>query len=309
MDKQKHVFLRPCELITSTQYEGYSYLGIGMLLFLLIICIVVLVESKKGILRVIRKIWKEQRLFWPILVLVVGFVGFAASPMITFGRHFFVLPTCRSLVKIWSIFRSTGRMIWPIWYLIVWAVLTGWYLLMRKKRGILYGVTVVLLILQIIDFTPLIQTRAVNTQADLKYQEQTLTSQAWDEIGQSYRHMVLYPDTINYMYWCNTPFYFHMYALKYHLTMNTTYFSRDISETVDAQTYEIFAQAKETGKWDADTFYVCKDGLPEYSEGLYSYVIDGVVVYLPNPLEQEYENCYYVENAYEKMMEHNKTVE
>ena len=306
---QYHTFLKPLDVIDIRQVDGYSYLGLGILIFALVLCITAALQCTGRTKIFLQRMLKNKRFIVPIGLLFIGFVGFAVSPFVSFGSHYFALPIGDSIYKIWSIFRSSGRMIWPIWYLLVIAVPVGWYLLMRKKKAVLYGVTALLLVVQIVDCMPLIRLMSSVTQPGWEYQEETLTSPAWEEIGEKYTHMMLYPETDQYMYWNATPYYFHLYALKYDLTMNTTYFSRNISETVDEETYEIFAQAKETGKWDADTFYICKDKLPEYSEGLYSYVIDGLVVYLPKPLELEYENCYYVENAYEKMMEHNKAVE
>ena len=299
-----HLFLKPLILTNDIQYEGYSYLGMGILVFIPALCVAAVVKYRKRLLLVLKKICRNRNVFWPVLILIVGFVGFAASPIISFGKHIFKLPISDGIFRIWSIFRSTGRMIWPIWYLIVFGVLVGWYMVMRKRKTLLYGVSVVLFVLQIIDFIPMIQLKKTVTQPGLKYQEECINSRAWEEIGENYKHMIFYPNTRSYMYWNDTPYYFHLYALQYDLTMNTTYFSRDISATVDTETRELFDKVKNgIETWDDDTFYVCLEELPEYSEGLYSYWIDGAFVYLPKPLENEYDNCVYMENAYEKVQE------
>jgi len=54
------------------------------------------------------------------LVLIVAVIAFALSPIIYLGDiRLITLPLPEIIEKVWSIFRSTGRIFWPIYYLLV----------------------------------------------------------------------------------------------------------------------------------------------------------------------------------------------
>lgn len=90
------------------QYEGFNYWGLGVLLL--------------AVLSLAFTEFSAFRRWVPLLVPTLGLILFAASNRIAFDRTVLVdirLPA--RLESVFSIFRSSGRLVWPLFYLcLIW---------------------------------------------------------------------------------------------------------------------------------------------------------------------------------------------
>lgn len=125
------------------QYEGFAYLGLGIFVLLIVtavFCVVVLTKKKEGCMK---KKWAEIVVG---MLVVVGLVVFAASPVVTWNdKLLFILTDSSTLTRYWSIFRSTGRIIWPVNYLIYTAVIVCNARLWNSKKSAVVGSVVLAL--------------------------------------------------------------------------------------------------------------------------------------------------------------------
>lgn len=299
-----HSFLKPSELISQFQYEGYAYLGMGIFVLLILDGLVLAgrcVMKRIGLSEWVR-IHKSRLI--AVCVMLTGFTVFALSPYISYGTKMIIVPVWQKILHLWGIFRATGRMIWPVWYFIVFMSLILWYKNLKEKKFVMYSILGMLLIVQIVDFMPLYKEKYQVTHSLKQGEAYTLLSSgAWSEIADKYEHIIFYPDTEKYIYGTFEGNLFTTEMLAYvinnNMTSNIAFLSRNISEHVDKETLAVFESYKADHQWDEKTIVVCCDQFPEYSLGLYSYWIDGAIVYLPDKLSREYEGCIYVENAYE----------
>lgn len=107
---------------TGGQYEGMAYLGIGILLALggsLLALVWSLRRDASGSAPVAAAgtVSFSPRRYWPLLVVLLGFVGFAMFPTVWLGTHKLVsLPLPPWLSGFLEHVRSGGRMIWPAVY-------------------------------------------------------------------------------------------------------------------------------------------------------------------------------------------------
>ncbi|PNV62594.1 hypothetical protein C0033_08530 [Clostridium sp. chh4-2] len=105
---------------TGYQIEGFAYLGVGIMLLCLITfaSIVIKVKNKKELF-----IDNHKKIAAYAFILIIDLFA-AASPVITFGSSVLLrLPLPGIIWNLWSVFRSSGRLIWVTIYLIViWAV-------------------------------------------------------------------------------------------------------------------------------------------------------------------------------------------
>ena len=97
---------------TQGQYEGFSYLGMGIIL--LCAC---------GIVLMIRNIFRRRKpsVYQVMTVLMsIGLIVLAASPTITWNDKLLLqLPYSSTIYKYWGIFGSCGRMAWPVVYFLM----------------------------------------------------------------------------------------------------------------------------------------------------------------------------------------------
>jgi len=127
---------------TGGQYEGFSYLGIGVLMLLLM--------TLPWQVRKLHQAWRKH----PWLVgLFFGLTLFALSNFIYLGPlQLLHLPLPDSVLQFASMFRATGRFFWPVMYTLAALAIAG-PIAFYGRRGAL--LLLVALPLQWLDTTPL----------------------------------------------------------------------------------------------------------------------------------------------------------
>ncbi|MGD9879073.1 MAG: hypothetical protein AB7U95_02955 [Reyranella sp.] len=140
---------------TGGQYEGMAYLGIGIL-FALGGSLLALVWSRRRgpsgsmPIAMAATVSYRPRKYWPLLIVLLGFVGFAVFPTVWLGTHKLVsLPLPPWLSGLLEHVRSGGRMIWPVVYAfaIILVVIVG----SRVGPRLAGLLLVAALVLQIVD--------------------------------------------------------------------------------------------------------------------------------------------------------------
>ena len=145
--------LLPAQNQVGGNYDAFAYLGLGVLAALP----VVVVSARRHILGAVRR-------HWALCAVCAVLTAFAVSNVITAnGVTLATLPLPASLIKLFSIFRSSGRLFWPIYYLLMLLTLVG--LARLKDRWLLAGAAL-LAVVQVWDVSPgMVQRSAAMLQA------------------------------------------------------------------------------------------------------------------------------------------------
>jgi hypothetical protein len=99
------------------QYEGFLYLGIGMLALAALACALQFLTPKATL-----KPWLKN--YWPLVVVAVLFWILALSNKVMLGNiHLFTVPLPDAVIKVLSIFRASGRLGWPLFYLLNFVII------------------------------------------------------------------------------------------------------------------------------------------------------------------------------------------
>ena len=99
------------------QYEGLSYVGIAALIMTLPAALY-MIKNRKTILGE-HKGLVISAVFTSLILWVI-----ALSPKVTFGRLvLYEIPLPKALYDAWSMFRSSGRFLWPVMYLYILVVI------------------------------------------------------------------------------------------------------------------------------------------------------------------------------------------
>ena len=108
-------FLKQLPMINE-QYEGFSYLGLGVILLIITSIILTIIWYRKD-----KEELKQHRnitiacIFISIISIIL-----AVSPKVYLGEHLlFELKFPSFINNIWAIFRSTGRLVWPVIYILM----------------------------------------------------------------------------------------------------------------------------------------------------------------------------------------------
>nr|MCR5002046.1 DUF6311 domain-containing protein [Lachnospiraceae bacterium] len=96
--------------LTGGQYEGLSYVGITAL--------ILTVPAAVCLIRNAKSIWAEHRnLIISIIFTSIVLWVIALSPIVTFGDHvLYEIPLPSVIYDAWSMFRASGRFLWPVMY-------------------------------------------------------------------------------------------------------------------------------------------------------------------------------------------------
>lgn len=141
----------PAQNQVGGNYDAFAYLGLGVLIALPI----AVIAARKRLAALLRRHWALYAVF-------VVLTAFAVSHVITAnGVTLVTLPLPASLIKLFSVFRSGGRLFWPVYYVLVLAAFAG---LAKLPRGTVWVIAAV--VVQLWDISPaLIQRHEAMVQA------------------------------------------------------------------------------------------------------------------------------------------------
>ncbi|PFH09531.1 hypothetical protein BCF11_1928 [Collimonas sp. PA-H2] len=224
------------------EYEGFNYLGSGMLL-LAVLALLLLVRSKgRATLH-----WHWATLL-PLLAAALVLALQALSNSIGWAEHdllVYRLPDV--LQRLADVFRVSSRMFWPMFYLIYIGVFHIAFNLIGKRW--LPFLLAALLALQLWDSNSAAQNIRSNIGG---YRWQSpLQSVFWKQLPASYRRIaVVMPSAYSFDYFPLT-----LYASEHGLPINSGYFARwdkNALLALQRQTAEMVA----SGSYDPHTLYV-----------------------------------------------------
>jgi hypothetical protein len=164
------------------QYEGYSYLGAGVIALALVVLIFALMRRDR--LRVIDRRWAVPLLACCLFLTLMAFttkVVAGSTTLIDVDPHQF-------LSRFLAPLRSSGRLFWVPYYTILTALLAAPYLFMRRSRA--NALLACLLVLQFTDTAPLRRWLYAGVH---KQYPTPLKSPVWHQLGSAYENLVVLP--------------------------------------------------------------------------------------------------------------------
>ena len=168
------------------QYEGYNYLGVGVILLTLLVIAYLLFRRDKTTSI-------DRRWAVPLLLCCVALTLMAFSTKVTFGSHVLIdVDRHERLTRFFAPLRSSGRLFWAPYYVLLTAVLATPLVLLRKAWANL--LLAALLLLQVADTAPLRQFVSVEVDKNLASTKvQSLRSPVWSQLGSLHTNLVVLP--------------------------------------------------------------------------------------------------------------------
>lgn len=243
--------LLPAQNQVGGNYDAFAYLGLGVLAALP----VVVVSARRHILPAVRR-------HWALCAVCAVLTAFAVSNVITAnGVTLATLPLPSSFIKLFSVFRSGGRLFWPVYYLLTLAAFAG---LARLPRGAVW--VALFAAVQLWDVSPALFQRHDAMQAaqvtDAFPSE--LDSDFWQSTAQ-YRHIEsvqgMQADSLHLALW----------AADNGMTTNDPFAAR-YDETALAAERQTALDALDAGAPQSDTLYLFED------EGAFLQAVEPVKV-------------------------------
>ena len=218
------------------QYEGFSYLGLGNLLILPIALFLFFKKDRST---------RRLSFFLPFVLISIAFILFALSNKAFLNTQplwDFQLP--KYVEILFSLFRATGRFIWPVFYFLA---LFGLISVIRNTR---YAAIIIFLalILQFVDIRPLYVSKQYNSFQE--YQS-PLQAEFWQAAAENNQHVFLIPASKAHAIY--EPF--ALFARQNQMTLNWGYFSRTDLNGIRILGEKVWEELQ-AGQSDTNTIYV-----------------------------------------------------
>jgi hypothetical protein len=238
----------------NNNYEGFVYLGLGLILVLAI--------SLPMMVRYREKLTKLLRGHVFIFLCLICLTLFSLSNNIGIGSWTLAIPLTPKLFSIASILRASARMFWPVFYVIA---LTGIYFLIRGySKKIATAVLGIALAIQIIDTSGAwleIKNKINHPGAQ---PVSSLSDPFWLDAAKHYNKVVRVPVWNEQAIWEK----FANYAAQYQLGTNSVFMGRVDQQKIERsnqKTQEMLAQ----GKFDPNTLYIVEDDyVPQFTKAM-----------------------------------------
>ena len=216
-------------------YDGFAYLGLGVLL---------------ALPAAVRVIFPRLRRHLPLCAVCAVLTLFAVSHVVTAnGVTLCTLPLPASLIHLFSVFRSGGRLFWPVYYLLMLAAFVG----LCRLPGCGFAVCLALLV-QLADLSPAFLQRQ---QAMRQAQQQdvfpsALQSDFWEAAAGNYTHLFsvqgLQDDALHLA----------LYAAENGMTTNDPFAARCDEKALEAQRETVLEELS-AGRLRQDTLYLFEE--------------------------------------------------
>lgn len=226
-------------------YDGFNYLGLGVLVAFPIVCLLWFAEGGFS------RLFAFLKRYWGMLLVCCCLTAFAVSTtVLANSRVLFSFTLPAPLLALCSTFRSSGRMFYPIYYLIYLFVLV---FLLRKGGRYLASVLVALLLaVQLWDISPALKTKHTYfTDLPIAY-ENPMKNSFWQENGGQYAHMFSLDNGLI------QSLYPALYCAENHMTTNDLFTAR-FDEAAHTQQVEEEIMKLEQGILAPDTIYITSD--------------------------------------------------
>ncbi|HEY0963159.1 MAG TPA: DUF6311 domain-containing protein [Pseudomonadales bacterium] len=259
-------------------YEGFNYLGLGVML--LAITVLPLIPA------VTRDCGKQMARHRHVLIAAASLGAFALSHQLGIGVRTFVLPLPAIFIEMAETFRSSGRMLWPAFYLLTLAIV---YVVVRGNSRRVAAVLLALAVLaQVLDTSA--AWRHVRGNLMVARQDTLATPPAdpfWELAAARYDEIRVLPPGNAPTYWLHIA----AFAGTHGMATNAAYLARIDEPSLGNAWTEAMAMIA-TGNYEADTLYILDASVVEQASATVASnedmlrQIDGVFVLAPGWLAE-----------------------
>lgn len=223
-------------------YEGFNFLGLGIIV-LAVLSMLILVAGRANI-------WPSVKRRAILFVVLLGLTLFALSNNFGVGSGGFQYPLPEQVLRVANVFRASGRMFWPVFYMLVFVLL---FVVIRGNNTRL-AITILAgaLVLQIVD------TRAgwAGIRAKLMAEpasewSTSLKDPFWIDAARQYKKVRWIQPANQSPNWQLLA----TFAGKHHMATDAVYLAR-MSQSALANAQAKAQDALSTGHYEADTLYI-----------------------------------------------------
>jgi hypothetical protein len=228
----------------NNNYEGFIYLGLGLII-VFILAVPKAISRRSELLRLVKQ--------YPFILLGVSALSlFALSNNIGIGAWNFRIPITPEIFSFFSILRASGRMFWPMFYVVSFAAI--FFLIKGYSKRFTLFVLAIAFVTQIVDTSGAwleIRQKLNNPVTQLS---SPFTNQFWQDAPKKYTKLVRVPVWNEQAIWEK----FASYAAHFHMGTNSVFMGRVDKTKIDLSNKKV-KEMISLGKFDPQTLYIVED--------------------------------------------------
>ena len=238
----------------NNNYEGFVYLGLGLIL-VLAIALPMMAKYREKLSKLLR-----DHVF--IFLCLICLTLFALSNNIGIGPWTFTIPLTPKLFSIASILRASARMFWPVFYVIA---LAGIYFLIRGySKKIATTVLGIALAIQVLDTSGAWLEIKNKINYPGAQPVSSLSDPFWVDAAKHYNKVVRVPVWNEQAIWEK----FANYAAQYQLGTNSVFMGRVDQQKIERSNQKIKEMLAQ-GRFDPNTLYIVEDNyVPQFAKAM-----------------------------------------
>jgi hypothetical protein len=238
-DAYRWSYVLPSLPLRAGDYEGFNFLGLGIIVLFAIV-----------LPRLIKQLrYMKFQLSWlPLICVCLGLSLFAITNSVGIGNITLSFWLPDEIVNAAGAIRASGRMFWPVFYLILWYLL--FLLVNGSSRKIAAAILFCALLLQAVDTRAAWEPRRQRYAISGKSWDTPLRSPLWNALMTRYKKIRVIPAGLSPNYAV-----FAYLAATHGLPTDAVYLSRfDLYKYRKLLDYDTLMLR--TGNYEADTLYV-----------------------------------------------------
>lgn len=264
-------FIVPGVPVNAFEWEGVNYVGLGIFALTAAVLVTLRPANLKPLI---------GPRFLPLMLVAVGLALFSLSHRVAIGDiELLQLPLPPALESFLTTFRSSGRMFWPLGYLIVFGLLV---LLTRQLRSTLaLIVACIALAVQLTDLQRGIRALNVGPDRTGTTWHTMLTSPAWEALAPHYSRVRALPVENEGWHWRELSWF----AVTHKLPADAVYLGR-IDPKALAAAQQVGETAMRDGSFDRGAIYgvdspSARRILPHLGPDDVLAPVDGLILFAP----------------------------
>lgn len=290
-------FFKDLPIVTSDQGEGFAYLGLGIMLIVVVASYLLIgnmVQAKKLKIKEYMKIHTTKS---TLLICIFIFFILAISPCITFNNSILLNIQYPKIIRgILGIFRSSGRFMWPICYLIIVYAIKIIIDRSAIKQAIIF--LIICVIIQISDLSGAIFNKHNYYSNEIVYAPK-IQFNVWSKLANgNYKNIIFLYDMQSISPESNILWDLSNFAVDNNIMLNDSYVARKNSEDINKLKLK-YINELQNGNVRDDTIYIFGEAndlnmlmLLDYPLNYYSDggIIFGVKNEIPNAEDKKYQS-------------------
>lgn len=261
------------------QYEGYGYLGLGIIAAGIIALVILffISEDKIHSLKDLKtEISGRYRIIIPISAVVAVSVFMAASPVGTLNEKvIYTINYPKIITAALSIFRASGRFIWIVDYIIYTAVFA--VIAKSGKPKTIIFITALCMCIQIFDLSDMISSNHKKFTKTREYV--SVLDDSLEEIAYGTNEIVFLPLPEDFNAYFKMYFTFGEYASRYNMKLSSFYTARPDYDALSEYAGNEYQKLLD-GNGEENILYVFfnKDEVPKSNKNLHVYEVEDYIV-------------------------------